>query len=258
MATRECASARAAKTTGDQIWTRQAKTYGWDTNATLSSSLKVALIRKYCHSDTRLCDIGCGNGLFARVFARSCAAVTCIDLNSEMLAEGRAMVAREGIGNISFVQASASKLPLADSSFDLVYCFSTLLLIPNIGAALREMVRVLTTSGYLVLDVAGRNNLSALYWRLWYRRRGHFGLCAFSYPSIRRELAELGLEIVEAHALGFCDQWKYIPGLHLLRGIDQFFHATTEPERNLDYRISNSAGFFRLANRWYIVARKAA
>src|SRR4029079_2664648 len=110
--------------------------------------------------------------------------------------------------------------------------------------------------GYLILDVAGRNNLSSIYWRLWYRRHGHFGIHAFSYPTIGKKLSALGCPILESHALGFCDQWKYIPGLHLVKRLDRFFHRSPEPERNLDYNISNLPGLFRFANRWYVLARK--
>lgn len=249
---------RADEAACDRVWTEQAANYGWNTDATLASQLKLAVVRKYCSADARLCDVGCGNGLFMRVLARECAHVTGVDLNADMLAECRAMIGREGISNADVIRSNASSLPLSDSGFDLVYCFSTLLLIPDVDGALREMVRILRPGGYLILDVAGRNNLSAIYWRRWYWRRGHFGLHAFSYPAIERKIEALGLRLVESHALGFCDQWKYVPGLHLMRGLDRVFHSMPKPERNLDYRISNRPGLFRLANRWYIAAQKAA
>ena len=242
----------------DRIWSEQATNYGWRTDTTLASRLKLDVVRKYCFSKARLCDVGCGNGLFLRVLANDCAQITGVDLNSEMLAECRAMIDREGISNANVVQSGASALPLPDSDFDIVYCFSTLLLIADVDNALGEMLRVLRPGGHLILDVAGRNNLSAIYWRLWYARRGHFGLSAFSYPVIKRKLEAIGLSVVENHALGFCDQWKYVPGLHLLRRLDNVFHASLEPQRNIDYRLSNRRGFFRFANRWYIVAKKAA
>jgi SAM-dependent methyltransferase len=256
MANDKISIVRADEVSCDRIWTERAGNYGWDTDATLASQLKVDLVRKYCSRESRLCDIGCGNGLFLRVLASECAHVTGVDLNAEMLTEARAMLARERIGNAELIQSSASELPLPSDSFDLVYCFSTLLLIPDIDRALREMARILRSGGYLILDVAGRNNLSAIYWRLWYRRQGHFGLHAFAYPTIRKRIEELGCSIVESHALGFCDQWKYVPGIHFATGLDQFFHPVPHLERNLDYRISNLPGVFRFANRWYIVARK--
>lgn len=246
----------AADSAGDRIWTERAGNYGWDTNSTLPSRLKVDLIRKYCSSESRLCDIGCGNGLFLRVLARECASVTGIDLNADMLAEARAMIARDGIENAKLIRGSAGALPFRDASFDVVYCFSTLLLLPDVDKALSDMIRILRDGGTLVLDVAGRNNLACLYWNLWYRRQGHFGIHAFSYPAIAKRIGQLGCRLMEGHALGFCDQWKYVPGIHLAKRLDRVFHASPQPEKNLDYRISNCPGLFRFASRWYVVARK--
>jgi SAM-dependent methyltransferase len=233
---------RANTAAGDRIWTERAAGYGWNVDATLSSRLKAELVRDHVSPQSRVCDVGCGNGLFLRVLAPHCAHVTGIDLNAGMLAEARAMAAREDLGNVDLIQASGDAL--------------TLLLIPDVDAALAHMVRILRPGGRLILDVAGRNNLSAIYWRLWYRRQGHFGIHAFTYPAIEAKLEKLGCRILASHALGFCDQWKYVPGLHLLRRLDGFFHGEPARERNLDYRVSNLPGIFRLANRWYIVARK--
>lgn len=241
---------------GDHIWTERAGSYGWDTDASLSSRLKVRLLSKYVSAEARLCDVGCGNGLFLRVIASQCAHATGVDLNADMIAEARAMVAREKIENIELIQCSASALPFPDKTFDMVYCLSTLLLLPDVEGALSNLVRILRDGGFLVLDVAGRNNLATVYWHLWYRRQGHFGIKAFSFAAIEKKLNALGCRVVESHALGFCDQWKYVPGLHLAKWLDRVFQSSREPDRNLDYRISNLPGARRLASRWYIVARK--
>lgn len=251
-------TARPEEAACDRIWGARAKAYARDVGATLASRLKLDLVRKYMTPESRVCDVGCGNGLFLRVLAPHCAQVTGVDLNAEMLAEARAMIAREGIGNAELTQGSAAALPFPDASFDLVFCFSTLLLVPDVDAALRHMARILRAGGYLILDIAGRNNLSRIYWNRWYRREGHFGVHAFAYPAVRRKLESLGCKIVERHALGFCDQWKYVPGVHRFAWLDRIFHPTPDPARNLDYWISNLPGVFRFANRWYVIARKGS
>lgn len=243
---------------GDKVWTDRAGSYGWNVDATLSSRLKALLARRYLAADGRLCDVGCANGLFIRVLAPHCAHVTGLDLNAAMLEQARTMVADEQFANVGLVRGDGMRLPLRDAAYDMVCCFSTLLLIPDVDAALREMARILKPGGVMILDVAGRYNLSALYWNLWYRRRGHFGIRAFSHAAIVEALDRIGCSTLEAHALGFCDQWKYVPGPHMLKHLDRFFHRSPDPDINLDYRISNLPGLFRFANRWYIVARKDA
>jgi SAM-dependent methyltransferase len=240
-----------------QTWSDSAISYTWNVASTLANRLKADLVLKYVSGHSRVCDIGCANGLFLRVLAGKCRKIIGADLISEMLNEARGMIARDRIENASLVQCNASNLPFADASFDVAYCFSTLVVVPDADGALQHMARILRPGGVLIIDVPGRNNIGSLYWNLWYRRRGHFGTQRFSFPAIRKALEGLGFEIVEAHALGFCDQWKYMPGLHWAKWLDKVFQASPEPDRNLDYRISNRAGVFRCAARWYIVARKA-
>jgi len=62
--------------------------------------------------------------------------------------------------------------------------------------------------------------------------------------------------VVESHALGFLDQWRYIPGLHWCKWLDRLLHASLQ--RDLDYRTSNLPMFFPLANRWYLACRKVS
>jgi SAM-dependent methyltransferase len=130
----------------------------------------------------------------------------------------------------------------------------------DLNAAMLEQARIMVEQGgFRNIDlVRGDLMRLPLYWALWYRRRGHFGIRAFSYGGISAALRRLGLTTIEAHALGFCDQWKYVPGLHLLKGLERVFHRSPDPARNLDYRVSNAPGLFQLANRWYVVARKDA
>lgn len=240
----------------DALMTGIAGNYGWKVDATMSSWLKAQLARRYLSPDSLLCDAGCANGLFVRYLAPHCAHATALDLNAAMLEQARIMIEQEGFRNIDLVRGDLMRLPLRDGTYDMVCCFSTLLLVPDADAALREMTRILKPGGIIILDIAGRYNLSALYWALWYRRRGHFGIRAFSYGRISETLRCLDLTTIEAHALGFCDQWKYVPGLHLLKRLERVFHRSPDPAHNLDYRVSNAPGLFRLANRWYIVARK--
>lgn len=249
MITREEASS-------DRVYDGYAKTYGFDIRGTLAARLKYELALAHLSPHAEVLDVGCANGIHLRVLAAQCKRIVGVDINAPMLAVARDTLAGEGIRNAELMQRSAADLGFADASFDLVYSFSTLLLVPEVHQALAEISRVLRPGGAALLDITGRYNLSRIYWGWYYRRHGHFGVHSFRYRDIVQRLEALGLDVIERHALGFLDQWKYLPGLHWCRFLDRWFHGPGE--RDLDYRLSNLPLLCPLANRWYLVCRKRA
>lgn len=246
---------RHEEATSNRIYDSRAATYGYDIQSTLSSKLKYDLVLKYMESHFKVLDVGCANGIHMQALASSCATIVGIDINDKMLAMAQEKFREKGIVNTMLYKQSATSLEFDNECFDLVYSFSTLLLVPDTRRAIGEIVRVLKIGGLAVLDVTGRYNLSQVYWSWFYRRHGHFGVNAFSFKELTVLIRQLGLELLEQHALGFADQWKYIPGIHKLKFLEKIFHG--QGIKDLDYRISNSQITFPLANRWYIVCRKA-
>jgi ubiquinone/menaquinone biosynthesis C-methylase UbiE len=105
----------------------------------------------------RVLDIACGTGIVARTAARKLAgsgSVVGLDLSAPMLAAARAAAAAEGMA-VEWCESSAVKLPLADAAFEVVFCQQGLQFFPDRVSALREMYRVLTPGGRLVLSVWG-------------------------------------------------------------------------------------------------------
>jgi len=98
-------------------------------------------------------DIACGTGVVARVASKrmSQGHVTGLDLNKGMLAVAR-MLPSEG-APIDWIEASALNLPFPGGKFDLVLCQQGLQFFPDRGRALREMRRVLSSSGRVALSV---------------------------------------------------------------------------------------------------------
>ena len=106
------------------------------------------------HEGDRVLDVACGTGIVARL-AKSKAGetgnVVGFDLNPGMLAR-----ARESDGNdvrVHWREGSATEMPFADGSFDLVLCQHGLQFIPDKAAALSEMHRVLNSKGRLFVSV---------------------------------------------------------------------------------------------------------
>jgi ubiquinone/menaquinone biosynthesis C-methylase UbiE len=236
----------------NRVYDAMAATYGFDVGANLSSRLKYDLVLKFIKPDYNLLDVGCANGIHMRLLAPHCRHITGIDVNAPMLAIARQALV--GAPNATLELRSASALGFPDSSFDLVYSFSTLLLVPEFDLALAEIARVLKLDGIALLDITGRWNLSRLYWSHFYRRHGHFGVHAFGYREIVNKLERHGLRLIESHALGFLDQWRYIPGIHWCKWLNRVLHRSVQ--NDLDYAVSNNRLVFTLANRWYLACRK--
>jgi ubiquinone/menaquinone biosynthesis C-methylase UbiE len=105
-------------------------------------------------SGERVLDVGCGTGIVAREVAGRAgvtAAVTGVDLSSNMLAVARAAADREGL-TIEWRKGNAERLPFHDAAFDLVLCQFALMFVANKAAALSEMRRVVTESGRVLIS----------------------------------------------------------------------------------------------------------
>lgn len=100
-------------------------------------------------------DVACGTGVVTRLLAERVGAtgkVVGIDLTPEMVEVARDASAAHG-STIEWLQADAQALPLADESHDLLVCQLGLMFFPDRHAAIREMHRVLSPGGRVVINV---------------------------------------------------------------------------------------------------------
>jgi ubiquinone/menaquinone biosynthesis C-methylase UbiE len=105
----------------------------------------------------RVLDAACGTGVIARLVARRVGPtgeVVGLDVNPGMLAVAATTSTEPATtARIRWQEASATKMPLPDAAFDIVYCQLGLQFFPDRPAALREMFRVLVPGGRLGLMV---------------------------------------------------------------------------------------------------------
>jgi ubiquinone/menaquinone biosynthesis C-methylase UbiE len=109
------------------------------------------LINKVTPADgNRVLDVACGTGIVARLAKEKLGAsghIVGIDLSPAMLS-----VARTVAPEIEWREGNAIDLPIAaDEKFDVVYCHQGLQFVPDKEAAAREMRRVMTNGGRLVV-----------------------------------------------------------------------------------------------------------
>jgi SAM-dependent methyltransferase len=91
-------------------------------------------------------DVGCGEGRFCRMLATHGLAAVGVDPTAALIATARARDARG-----RYVRAPAEHLPFASEAFDLVVSYLSLIDIPDLPAAIGEMVRVLQPGGTLLI-----------------------------------------------------------------------------------------------------------
>ena len=98
----------------------------------------------------RVLDVACGEGYGSALLARTAAEVTGVDVSPAAIAHARGAYAERS--NLRFVEASCTKLPLADASVDVAVTFETIEHIEGQEAFVDELARVLVPGGLLVLS----------------------------------------------------------------------------------------------------------
>jgi SAM-dependent methyltransferase len=108
----------------------------------------------------RILDIGCGSGRHTcEAYRLKDVDVTGADLNLKDLTEARSRLefhnklGEHGGGTWSLSAADVTRLPFADTCFDLVICSEVLEHIPNHQKAMQEIVRVLKPGRPLAVSV---------------------------------------------------------------------------------------------------------
>jgi SAM-dependent methyltransferase len=118
-------------------------------------------------SGRRVLEIGCGQGPDLFRFAAAGARTFGCDLTRKHCEISRRFVdTMEKTAHVS--QASATDLPYAAESFDLVYSFGVLLLVENLDCAVAEIHRVLKPGGTVITMFYNRDSLHYYLKTLYY------------------------------------------------------------------------------------------
>ncbi|MCD6014839.1 MAG: ubiE/COQ5 methyltransferase family [Solirubrobacterales bacterium] len=102
----------------------------------------------------RILEIGPGTGYYTLDLAEWVGpegTLEILDLQREMLDHAMGRVGKRGLANVTPTQGDAQALPFDDASIDAVVLTTVLGEIPDQGAALREISRVLRPGGRLIV-----------------------------------------------------------------------------------------------------------
>jgi ubiquinone/menaquinone biosynthesis C-methylase UbiE len=102
----------------------------------------------------RVLEVGPGTGYYALPVAGWLAPdgrLDVVDVQQEMLDHTSGRAREQGLGNLVPTRADATALPYPDESFDAAYLVTVLGEIPDQGAALRELRRVVKPAGRIVV-----------------------------------------------------------------------------------------------------------
>ncbi|KWT61636.1 methyltransferase [Streptomyces albus subsp. albus] len=199
--------------------------------------------------DGRVLDLGCGSGQTTRLAALRAPRghASGLDLSGPMLAEARARAAREGVGNVSFVQGDAQAYGFEAGAFDaaisrygVMFYADPVAAFGNIGRALRpggRLAFVCPADAALNEWVAAMASLRGLVPVGDFGRPGLPGMFSFAAPDRIREVltaagfTNIAVRQVEAYGEwghGAADAAEFVlgtgPGRHLME-------QATEPTR---------------------------
>lgn len=115
-------------------------------------------------------DVGCGSGYSLPRLAQRFAPqeLVAVDIDPSMLQTAREECARAGVP-VRLVEASSTRLPLADASADLLFCHQTFHHLVEQEAALAEFMRVLKPGGILLFAESTRRYIHSWVIRLLFR-----------------------------------------------------------------------------------------
>jgi ubiquinone/menaquinone biosynthesis C-methylase UbiE/uncharacterized protein YbaR (Trm112 family) len=118
-------------------------------------------------SNTVYLEIGCGPMFFGTFAAGKCRLVIGIDISFQGLLLAKKMMMQSGITNFLLIQADIVNIPLVENSVDSIYGGGVLDHVRDVGEAVSECYRVLSTGG-LLFNTVPYLNIGALTYRQFY------------------------------------------------------------------------------------------
>jgi 2-polyprenyl-3-methyl-5-hydroxy-6-metoxy-1,4-benzoquinol methylase len=162
------------------------------------------------NSQSRVLDVGCGNGDFLNQVRQFC---HCL-VNGVDISENAVLCAKRQYGFEVF-QGDILSAPFEANSFDLVTCWSCIEHIPNPAQAVKKIFTLCKPSGWLFIKTPNYDSLAAkLFKDKWYHLDCPRHLYIFSPLTIKALLSKSGFEVVkicyETSSKGWLGSLQYV------------------------------------------------
>jgi ubiquinone/menaquinone biosynthesis C-methylase UbiE len=154
---------------------------------------------------SKVLDLACGPGLYARRLARDLGAglVFGLDVSLPMLRRASELTQIESLKNLILIHANALELPFEADEFDVINCGGALHLFPDPQHVLSEVHRVLKPGGRFTL-AALRHGANPLGEHFSAARRLFYGINSFTQHDLDARLRQAGFSESDClHAAGF-------------------------------------------------------
>jgi ubiquinone/menaquinone biosynthesis C-methylase UbiE len=154
----------------------------------------------------RALDIGCGTGTLTGMLAASPWPVEAVgmDYSSGMCVQAAAKVERAGLSEAAhFVAGDSEHLPFADGVFDVVTCSNSFHHYPHQDVVVREMRRLLSPDGRLVLIDGFRDNAVGFVTFEVIIKRVEGAVYHATWQEIHRFFADAGFGSIRRRKINF-------------------------------------------------------
>jgi ubiquinone/menaquinone biosynthesis C-methylase UbiE len=132
-------------------FTRQAALFSTAAPITNADALRMIVEAARPRPDDTVLDVACGGGIVVCAFAPHVRRATGIDVTPAMLKQAQRLAAEKGLTNVEWRQGDVNVLPFEDGGFTIVVTRFSVHHFPDPPAVLREMARVCTPGGRLVV-----------------------------------------------------------------------------------------------------------
>jgi ubiquinone/menaquinone biosynthesis C-methylase UbiE len=178
-------------------FTRQAVAYA--ANPSIADPERIARLVQAVRpgADDRVLEVATGPGYVAMGFAAVAREVVGIDLTEAPLLIAEQRRQEQGLHNVRFQLADASRLPFADGEFDVVVCRLAFHHFAEPPRMLSEMVRVCAPQGTVAVEdiVVSEHPARGTYQNRFENLRDPSHTAAFALSAILKLFAGAGLEV---------------------------------------------------------------